>query len=245
MYRSLRALKQGSSEIIFDLHNYEGLEEILFSPVVAVEAKSLARHFPLAWRRVGDKFEFIALLSLSPLVVGSNHLLGPGLTRPLLVEAYPLTVTAVAGEDGQSSVLIDEVPHRPESSGNPVFTASGGFTESAAHRMNALRVFASDRDRTAAYTQALAAEGLLEDWPLRLKIGEDGIEFGGLCVLARAPAQRERLATIVAQHGFPFAELVTFHDLSLFNMQRLVDQHRTGRLAAQAAATQAPAGESA
>ncbi|GEP02300.1 hypothetical protein MOX02_03380 [Methylobacterium oxalidis] len=245
MYRSLRALKQGSDEMIFDLRDYEGLEEILFSPTVAVEAKSLARHFPLVWRRIEDKFEFVALLSLSPLVVGANHLLAPGLTRPLLMEAYPFAISVAAGEDGQSAVLIEAAVPKQERQGTAVFESSGSFTGPAAHRMNALRVFASDRDRTAAYTQALAAEGLLEDWPLRLKIGEDGIEFGGLCVLARAPAQRERLAKIVTQHGFPFAELVTFHDLSLFNMQRLVDQHRAGRLAAQATAAQTASGESA
>ncbi|WP_163535768.1 hypothetical protein, partial [Klebsiella pneumoniae] len=62
-------------------------------------------------------------------------------------------------------------------------------------------------------------------------------EIDGLCVLVQEEAQRAALPAAIAEYGFALAEFVTLHDLSLFNMQRLVDRFRAERVAAGGAAS--------
>ncbi|WP_430912061.1 SapC family protein [Methylobacterium sp. sgz302541] len=244
MYQSVAPLKQGADHALFEPIEYASLGEILVVPVVAIEARVLAHHYPIVWRRQGDGYEMVALLSISaPHLTQLRGEFDQGMPRPLLIEAYPLAIAFSESEGERGTVLIDAVPAPEGATGTPVFLPSGAMSPSAGRRMAALQVYASDAARTASYTRALAAAGLMSDWTLRLRIGEDAVEIDGLCVLAPGDKARTALAAAVLEHGFPLAELVTFHDLSLFNMQRLVDRFRSGRLAdrtAQAAQTGAP-----
>ena len=233
MYQSVVPLKQGAGHALFEPTEYASMGEILVVPVAAIEARVLAHHYPIVWRRQGSGYEMVAFLSLSrPHLTSLRREFDQGMPRPLLVEAYPLAVAFSESEGERGAVLIDDVPRPEGATGVPVFLPSGTLSPSAGRRMAALQVYASDASRTASYTRALAAAGLMADWPLRLGIGEDAVEIDGLCVLAPGEAARAALAAAVIQHGFPLAELVTFHDLSLFNMQRLVDRFRAAKLAA-------------
>lgn len=233
MYRSVGPLKQGAEHSVFELADYASLGDALVVPVAAIEARVLAHHYPLVWRRSGEHYEMVALLSLTtPHVRSFRRDLEQGLPRPLLVEAYPFAVAfAPSGSDQErGAVLIDDVPAPEGATGSPVFQPSGTMTPTASRRMTALQVFASDAARTAAYARAFAGAGMMSDWPLQLRIGGDGIDIGGLSVLSRQGGGRAGLAAAVTEHGFPLAELVTLHDLSLFNMQRLVDRFRAERV---------------
>lgn len=236
MYQSVVPLKQGAEHALFEPTEYASLGEILVVPVAAIEARVLAHHYPIVWRRQGAGYEMVAFLSLSaPHLASLRREFDQGMPRPLLVEAYPLALAFSESSGERSAVLIDDVPRPEGATGVPAFLPSGTMSPSAGRRMAALQVYASDAARTASYTRALAVAGLMSDWPLRLRIGEDAVEIDGLCVLAPGEAARAALAAAVGEHGFPLAELVTFHDLSLFNMQRLVDRFRSTRPARRTA----------
>lgn len=238
MYQSIAPLKQGEDYALFETLEYASLGNALVVPVASIEANALAHHYPIVWRRVGDDYELVAFISLSvPHLESFRRELESGMPRPLLVEAYPLALAFPDSEDGRSVVMIDEVPRPADALASPVFLRGGALSAPASRRMGALRVFGSDIGRTRAFTRTLAAAGLLADWPLRLRIGGDGVEIDGLCVLVQEEAQRAALPAVIAEHGFALAEFVTLHDLSLFNMQRLVDRFRAERVAAGGAAS--------
>lgn len=247
MYQSVVPLKQGADHALFEPTDYPSVGDMLVVPIAAIEAKVLAHHYPIVWRRQGSHYEMVALLSISaPHLTSFRDEFERGMPRPLLIEAYPLAVAFSESEGERGAVLIDDVPRPEGATGVPAFLPSGTMSPGAGRRMAALQVYASDVTRTAAYTRALAAAGLMKDWPLRLRIGADAVEMDGLCVLAPGDQARVVLAATVIEHGFPLAELVTLHDLSLFNMQRLVDRFRTARLATGAHPTgPAAAGEAA
>ncbi|MCJ2074447.1 SapC family protein [Methylobacterium sp. E-016] len=235
MYQSVQALQQGAEHLLFDLADYDSLAETIYVPIAVVEAQTLAHHYPLVWRRAGETFELVALLSISaPHYLMWRQELKLGLPHPLLIEAYPLCAAFNAEGAERGAVLFDAVAPVEGAKGTPVFKADRTISSAAAQRLNALQVYASDLARTQAFTKALAGQGLLLDWPVRLLVGSDGVELDGFCVLDPAAAARKTLSVLVADHGFSIAELATFHDLSLFNMQRLVDRHRSERLLAQA-----------
>ncbi|WP_336488155.1 SapC family protein [Methylobacterium nigriterrae] len=230
MNRSVRPLQQNDPARLYELTEYPALGHVQLLPIVAVEAQSLAHHYPLVWRRVGEAFELVALISLSaPHDLTLRRDLERGLPRPLLLEAYPFSVVFADANDSQGAVLIEDTETSADTAGAPVFLENGALSPAATRRISLLEVYAGDSARTAAYTRAMAERGLLVDWPLRLRIGDEGVEIDGLCVLAPPAARREALPALVTDHGFPLAELVTLHDLSLFNLQRLVDRHRAER----------------
>ncbi|MGE7417337.1 SapC family protein [Methylobacterium tarhaniae] len=230
MSGTVRALQHKDPALIHPLIEYPGIGDKLIMPIVAIEARALAQHYPLVWRRTGDVCELAALVSLSaPHKTSLDEDMTRGIPLPLLMGAYPLSVAPGVFPDSRGVVLIEETVAASSRPGMPVFLDNGAPSAEAAHRLRALEVFASDYARTAVYSRVLAERGLLVDWPLRLQIGDEGVEIEGLCVLAHPLARGEALQALVAEHGFPFAELVTLHDLSLFNMQRLVDRHRRTR----------------
>ncbi len=224
---TIRALQHKDPALLHPLIAYPGIGEKLLMPIVAIEARALAHHYPLVWRRTGNAYELVALVSLSaPHKKDLDQDISRGIPLPLLMEAYPLSVAAGDLQNSRGVVLIEDAVAEPDRPGMPVFMENGAPSPEAARRLRALEVVASDHARTAAYTRGLAERGLLVDWPLRLQIGEEGIEIEGLCVLVHPLGRGESLKPLIAEHGFPFAELMTLHDLSMFNMQRLVDRHR-------------------
>lgn len=223
--------------MLYDLSDYPVLASVIAFPIVAIEARALAHHYPLVWRKAGEGHELIALISLSaPHDYTLRRDFELGLARPLLLEAFPLSVALADANDPRGTVLIEEAETREGAQGEAIFAESGTPSAAAARRLSALEVYAGDHARTHAYTRALSEHGLLIDWPLRLKIGDSGLEFDGLSVLAPPQARMAGLKAAISEHGFSLAELVTLHDLSLFNMQRLVDRHRVELALARAGA---------
>ncbi|MCF4130231.1 SapC family protein [Methylobacterium sp. SyP6R] len=232
MSGTVRALQHKDPARLHPLTEYNQIGEKLLVPIVAIETRALSHHYPLVWRRAAQGYELTALISLSaPHKTSLDEEIARGVPLPLLIEAYPLSVAPGRFQDSRGVVLIEDCVESFSTAGTPVFMDNGAPSSEAARRLRALEVVTSDYARTAAYSRALADHGLLIDWPLRLQIGDEGIEIEGLCVLIHPLGRGEAMKTLVAEHGFPFAELVTLHDLSLFNMQRLVDRHRRARSA--------------
>lgn len=230
MYVRLEPLQRDSALRLRPLIEYQASGYAVFVPVALIELSPLAHRFPIVWRRTENSSELGALLFLT-----AGH--GPVRARflgegqlPLLVEAYPLALSDTV--EDRSAVLIDDVPLGP--GGEAVFGPDGRTTEAGARRLSALQIFANDVPRARACTAALAEAGLIEDWPVRLAIAGDAVELEGLRILTKNPRLRAGIPALAERHGFSIAQLATLHDLSLFNMQRLVDFHRSERLFAAA-----------
>lgn len=230
MYAKLEPLRRDATLRLRSLAEYTASGYAVFVPVALIELWPLARRFPIVWRSTEGGSEIGALLFLT-----SGH--GPVRARflaegqlPLLVEAYPLALSDTV--EDRSAVLIDDVPLGP--GGEAVFGPDGRTTEAGARRLSALQIFANDVPRARASTAVLEEAGLIEDWPVRLAIAGDSVELEGLRILTRNPRLRAGIPALAERHGFAVAQLATLHDLSLFNMQRLVDFHRSERLFAAA-----------
>lgn len=225
-------MRRDGSEAMSARARYTMGDTDVFAPIVLVEALAIARGFPVLWRRTEDGPELGTLLFLTPGDTPARANFLEDQARPLLLEAYPLAIQVRADEP--AVVLIDEQSDPDPSDRMAIFDTEGRPTPDGARKLNCLEVFVADGARTKAVTSVLDRAGLLEDWPLRLQIGGEGVEVEGLCVIARDLRERHRLPPLMEEHGFDLAELVTLHDLSLFNMQRLVDFHRSERLLARA-----------
>lgn len=233
MYLNLRPLKRSNQEKSHSRSQYRSSGYASFVPIVAVEIRALARNFPLVWRKRDDEFELGALMFL---MEGFGEQRAHMLSRircPLLVEAYPLALAA--GREDQATVLVDDIGPESDQAGQAIFNENGEATDAGARRLAALRIFAEGRSDTNAMSRTLAGAGLLEDWPVKLPVDGEIVELRGLAIVARRQERRDALPALIEKQGLPLAELVTLHDLSLFNMQSLVDFHRSEKLFARAA----------
>ncbi|WP_152044602.1 SapC family protein [Aureimonas psammosilenae] len=189
-------------------------------PVVSIEAERLAGTFPLVWRRGANGAELVALRSL--LEDGSGF--PPGADRslshlPLALQAYPFVFsgdTALA-PTGNSRLLDAALADEPSDVGAAVAGPDGRLSRGAELRLRALSLFERDFAATAAIGNALAAENLLEPWPLEFDLGGgQKCDVPDLLVVAPSAFETPRLAPVLARLGAPAARLVGFHRLSLF-----------------------------
>jgi hypothetical protein len=227
MYTQLRQLRRIDSEnIIFRPEDYASVQQLKLAPVVAIEASELAGDFPLVWRTTTSTPELCALTSLTGRgAFEPNAPRRHTRIRPLAVEAYPLAM-APGRSESEYVLLIDDVPGSNGPTRYPVFEPDGSFTVEAQRRVDALKVFAADLNRTRQLTGLLEAAGLLTAWPVQLQIDTEIVEIKGLSIVSTAPADQAKLPALVEKADYGLVELLTLHTLSLFNMKKLVDRHR-------------------
>ncbi|TXN07163.1 SapC family protein [Methylobacterium sp. WL103] len=225
MYVNLREVHE--IEGAFDLYGemeYGDRELRQAVPLVVREAFTLARFYPVIWRRMSLGLELVALRSLVPDG-------GPGMdrpVRPLLVEAFPFAAAETA--DAQHVLMIDQTAI-PAYAGLPAFTAHGEASHEMQRRINALQVFLHDRAKTRALTQTLLSHDLLDPWDVDLTIDDQRVALTGLAIVTRDPGTRwHRLREAKLDGDIDLVRLLVAHDLSLFKMQELVHQHRTARV---------------
>jgi hypothetical protein len=145
-------------------------------PVTAAEVPDAALSLPLAFVRQKDDFMLAAVLSLIP---GINLFVSPdgqwlGKYVPTEFRGYPFRL-ARGGPENELMLCVDEdsgLVHADRTAGTPFFDPDGELSVP----VKEVLAFLSHQERSRTVTHArvadLAAAGLIQEWPLTVRIND-------------------------------------------------------------------------
>jgi hypothetical protein len=156
--------------------SYEFAGRECFVPVTAAEVPDAALSLPLAFVRQKDHFILAAVLSLIP---GINLFVSPdgqwlGKYVPSEFRGYPFRL-ARGGPEKELMLCVDEdsgLVHADRTSGDPFFDHDGELSKP----VNEVLTFLTHQERSRTVTRErvadLAAAGLIQEWPLTVRIND-------------------------------------------------------------------------
>jgi hypothetical protein len=154
------------------------------APLVAAEIPKAASSLPIAFARHQDRFFLAAVLSLTP---GTNLFVSPtgqwlGRYVPSAFRGYPFRL---AKAEGQNDLIlcVDEdsgLVNDDKAAGEPFFDEQGQLAQSMKDVMDFLSQIEHNRTVTNAAVAALAEAGLITEWPLKIKDGDQEKPVTGL-----------------------------------------------------------------
>lgn len=209
---------------ILPLSDYPHLGAVLIVPILHLECATLARYWPIAWVAEGKGYDLVAIIGLHPTLGLAARLDGlAGDAIPLAVKAFPLLL-GLPGPTGEAKVLIHALPDWVgEGEGEAAFDGSGNLTPAAIEKSDILWLFAAERTRTRAMTEALAAADGLGLWKLRFMFEDQSVENEGYYVVKASFLQDPRYTALAEEHGAPFISMVEHHILARYRVQDLAD----------------------
>lgn len=166
-------------------------------PIAAAELSNAARALPLGFATQGGRQLLVALLGLAP---EQNLFVAPdgrwlGLYVPAALRGYPFRL-GQSGDGEKVSLLVDEASGLVSDAavgegGVPFFEADGQPAKGTRQVLEFLAKTRHSGEAAARATAALAAEELIEPWPLKVKDGEAEKAVTGIGRIAES-----RLATL-------------------------------------------------
>ncbi|MHB2166860.1 SapC family protein [Alsobacter sp. R-9] len=179
-----------------------------------VEVALLAQRFPVAWRRLPEGWDLVAVTGLTRWHDYHEPATAPdgSLVSPLLLQAYPLTLV----DDGSTDdlpVLVDETAL---AWGSPrLDEEERGVREAEVERRcQALWTYVNSRRALVPIHAALEEAGAFVPWDLTFSRGESHYGIGGLHVLAEGFFGSVTHRRLVAEHGWLAAQVVSIHRIA-------------------------------
>lgn len=160
--------------------SYEFARAIPAVPVAALELPRLVGHLPLVLAPRGAGYRLMALLGAEP---GTNAFVDSrGRWRaahvPSALSTYPFRLVE---HEGRYILALDERQLTEDAyAGEPLYTGEGEPAREVQRSIDFLRRVARSRTSTDRAVAALAAEELIEPWPVRLDSGREAQKIGGL-----------------------------------------------------------------
>jgi hypothetical protein len=152
-----------------------------FIPLVAAELARAALAMPVAFIEQQGEMVLVAVTSLMPginLFVSTDGQWLGGYV-PSALRGYPFRLVPVKDRDESVLVIDEDSGLIGTGSGfeeaEALFTSDGQPTTAVSQTLDFLKQIEINRQVTARAVAALAAEGLIEDWPITVK-GEDGAD---------------------------------------------------------------------
>jgi hypothetical protein len=214
-------------------------------PLAGAEIAKAVSDLPLAFVCHQDRFLLVAVLSLTP---GTNLFVSPtgqwlGRYVPSVFRGYPFCLAQMEGQDNLV-LCVDEdsgLINGDKTSGEPFFDDSGEITQSVKDILNFLNQVEQNRAVTNVSVKALEEAGLITEWPLKIKDGDQEKPVTGLFRIDEAKLNAlddEGFLKIRKAGGLPIAYAQL---LSMNNIQTLVQLAKARAQMAQARKTsQAP-----
>ena len=156
--------------------SYRFADRECFVPVTAAEVPDAALSLPLAFVRQKDHFILAAVLSLIP---GINLFVSPdgqwlGKYVPSEFRGYPFRL-AMGGPENELMLCVDEdsvLVHADRAVGEPFFDHDGELSGPVKEVLAFLTHQERSRSVTRERVADLAGAGLIQEWPLKVRIND-------------------------------------------------------------------------
>ena len=162
--------------------SYAFARQDALAPLVAQELPRAALHLPIAFVAQGGQFMPVAVLGIAPgqnLCVASDGRWLGGYT-PAAYRSHPFALAQLA--DGQQALAFDADSGllTQDSSGEPFFDEAGQPAPAVQEILGFLTQVQANRALTQRICQALAAEQLLQPWPITVQTDSGAHQVEGL-----------------------------------------------------------------
>jgi hypothetical protein len=155
-----------------------------FVPMAAAEIPNAALSLPLAFVKQKDHFILAAILSLTP---GINMFVSPegkwlGQYVPSAFRGYPFRL-ARGGPENELMLCVDEdsgLVNEDKTAGEPFFDDNEELSQPVKEVLAFLSHVERSRTATLARVADLAAAGLIEEWPLKVRLNDREKTVAGL-----------------------------------------------------------------
>jgi hypothetical protein len=181
---------------------------------------------PMAFVQQQDRFFLVAVLSLTP---GTNLFVAPdgrwlGGYIPSVFRGYPFQMAKAQGQDdpilcvNEDSGLVNE----DKTAGEPFFDETGEVSKSVKEVMNFLNQVEQNRAATNRAVASLAEAGVITQWPLKIKDGDQEKPVTGLYRIEEArlnSLEDETFLKIRKAGALPiaYAQLLSMGNIQMFN----------------------------
>jgi len=153
-------------------------------PLVGAEFGKAAVSMPIAF--VEQSGGYVPVAVMSP-IAGRNFFIGPagqwlGAYVPAALRCYPFRFVGVEGAEG-STLCIDEdsgLVVDADGTAEDFFDAEGNPSPATKAVLSFLSEIERNRTLTDMAVAAIAETGLIQPWPLRVKVADQMIPFNGL-----------------------------------------------------------------
>jgi hypothetical protein len=153
------------------------------APLAGAEIAKAVSTLPIAFAKHKDHFLLVAVLSLFP---GTNLFVAPdgrwlGGYVPSIFRGYPFQLAKAEGKD-DLILCVDEDSGlvKNDKSGEPFFDHTGEVSKPVKDIMNFLNQVEQNKAATNLAVAALADAGVITEWPLKIKQGDQEKPVTGL-----------------------------------------------------------------
>jgi hypothetical protein len=152
--------------------------------LAGAEIAKAVSDMPMAFLKQKDRFYLVAVLSLTP---GTNLFVAPngrwlGKYIPSVFRSYPFLLAKVKGYD-TPVLCVDEdsgLVHDDQTVGEPFFDETGEVSKPVKEILNFLNQVEQNRTATNLAVASLAEAGVLTEWTLKIKDGDQEKTVTGL-----------------------------------------------------------------
>lgn len=152
--------------------------------LAAAELSKAVHAFPMVFIKQQDRFFLAAVLSLTPgtnLFVAQNGKWLGGYV-PAAFRGYPFSLAKAQGKDNLI-LCVDEdsgLVHEDKTAGEPFFDDTGEVTQQVKDVLNFLNQMEQNKTATNVAVAALADAGVITQWPLKIRQGDQEKPVTGL-----------------------------------------------------------------
>lgn len=170
--------------------SYQFAAKDILAPLVGAEVAKAVLAFPMAFMKQQTNFTLVAVLSLTP---GQNMFVAPngqwlGSYVPSAYRGYPFRLAKAEGNEDlilcvdEDSGLINDDPN----AGEPFFDESGETSKQVKDILNFLGQIEQSRTVTQLAVASLDEAGVITEWNLKVKVGEEEKPVAGLYTIDEA-----------------------------------------------------------
>lgn len=243
MYKALVPLRRSDRDLIVPPYgSWVPKENPMVVSIAPIEAPALSGRFPIAWRKGPLGWDLVCLCGLTPehdCLRPSEQQLRSGAAPekgnlPILIAAYPFAVA----DDGTSealTILREAGAHADTNNASSTISPSPALNDDGEpigegqRRCEALWTFVQSRRQAASLERDLEAAGAFVPWDLDLARAGLPVHIDGLFVIASAFFGSKAHRSLVEAHGWPAANLLTVHRISLFRVGDMVSALQAAR----------------
>lgn len=202
--------------------SYDFAAKTQLAPLAAAELHKAVHALPICFGRKDTRFYLAGLLSPK---AEENYFVGPdgrwlGAYVPACFRGHPFSLADV---EGQATLCVDESCGLiTDAEGEPLFNADGRISDPVAQTLKFLQTVEQNRTITRQGVDALAAAGVLAEWPVKMSVKAEDILVSGIyrideARLANLPDDtflglRKTLALAIA-----YAQLFSMGNIGILN----------------------------
>lgn len=193
------------------------------APLVAAEIPQAVQTMPIAFVRQDDKFILMGILSLTP---GVNLFVNPegkwiGGYVPSHFRSHPFRLAPVEGREDLILCVDDNSELVNDTQGEPFFDETKRISQPVTKVLAFLTRIEKNRLITDSAVQALAVAGLMTEWDLKIKIGQQEKPVVGLYHIDESRLNTlddEAFLKLRQSQSLPlaYAQLLSMANLSVF-----------------------------